>query len=275
MAYASRHETKIGRFAMNYTEAAQFIGSDLRLKTLPLGVKFLKGKSGFPEKTRQPSVVLGKRITICQAVTMARVYGWTMGIAKEDLICVPAMLAFGFSRASEPRGTLGKLFCEIGFSTDVEAARTETGSMSFLERGAYEAIVLAPLEKGLFDPDTVAIYGNPAQVMRMIQGFAFGQGKRVTGNFGGKVECSEYLIAPFTSGAPRVAIPGNGDRIFSMTQDEEMVLAFPRASLESLVEGLKQAGKKIGARYPITFYQNFQPEFPKIYKSTGQELGDF
>jgi hypothetical protein len=72
-----------------------------------------------------------------------------------------------------------------------------------------------------------------------------------------------------------VAIPGNGDRIFSMTQDEEMVLAFPRASLESLVEGLKQAGKKIGARYPITFYQNFQPEFPKIYKSTGQELGDF
>jgi len=260
---------------MNYTEAAQFISNDLRLKTLPLGVKFLKQKSGFPEKTRQPSVALGKRITICQAVTMARAYGWTMGIAKEDVICVPGMLAFGFSRASEPRSTLGKLFCEIGFSEDVEGARTETGSMSFLDRGAYEAIVFAPLEKGLFAPDTVVIHGNPAQVMRMVQAFAFSKGTRVTGNFGGKVECSEYLIAPFISGAPRVAIPGNGDRIFSMTQDEEMVLAFPGAGLENLVEGLKQAGKKIGARYPITFYQNFQPEFPKIYKSMGQELGDF
>ena len=132
---------------------------------------------------------------------------------------------------------------------------------------------MAPLVRAEFDPDTIAVYGNPAQIMRMIQAWAYLKGERITGNFGGKVECTEYLIAPFKSGAPRVAIPGNGDRIFSMTQDDEMTFSMPEACLEPLIEGLKSAGKNIGAKYPVTFYQNFQPEFPKVYKVLGKELG--
>lgn len=260
---------------MGHAEAAQFISSDLKLRTFPVAVKFLKDKSEFPAKTRQPSTALGKRITICQAVTMARLYGWTIGLTKQDLICVPAMIAFGFTRASDQAGTLGKLFCEVSFAKDTDTARAEMGSMNFLKSQEYPAIVLAPLQRELFQPDTIALYGNSAQVMRMIQALVYRNGKRVSGNFGGKVECTEYLIAPFVTGAPRVAIPGNGDRIFSMTQDDELVLAIPGGELEGLVEGLSEAGKKIGARYPVTFYQNFQPEFPKVYKDLGEDLGAF
>ena len=71
---------------MDYKESADFIRNDLRLKTLPVAVKFLKETAAFPEKTRQPSVVLGKRVTICQGVSMARTYGWTVGLTQEDLI---------------------------------------------------------------------------------------------------------------------------------------------------------------------------------------------
>jgi uncharacterized protein (DUF169 family) len=39
--------------------------------------------------------------------------------------------------------------------------------------------------------------------------------------------CTEYLIAPFKTATPRIAIPGLGDRIFSMTQDDELVLSIP------------------------------------------------
>jgi uncharacterized protein (DUF169 family) len=258
---------------VNYQESADFIQNSLRLKTFPVAVKFLKDESNFPEKTRRPSIVLGKRITICQGVTMARTYGWTVGLTKEDLICVPAMIAFGLSGAADPAETLGKLFCEVDFSQTEENGHKEVKEMVRLENEDCKAIVLAPLQKGLFDPDTVAIFGNPAQVMRMVQGLVFEQGCRVSGNFGGKVECSEYLIAPYHTQAPRVAIPGMGDRIFSMTQDDEMVFAIPGMLLEDLVSGLKNAGKKIGARYPVTFYQNFQPEFPKPYKVLGEALG--
>jgi hypothetical protein len=37
--------------------------------------------------------------------------------------------------------------------------------------------------------------------------------------------------------------------------------------------GLKEAGKKIGARYPITFYQNFSPGFPPAYEERAKKWG--
>jgi uncharacterized protein (DUF169 family) len=253
-------------------EAAEFISNDLRLRTLPLAAKFLTTAS-FPDKTRRPKEGLGKRITICQAVTMARVYGWTMGLTKEDLICVPAMIAFGFTGASAQKATIGKLFCEVSLAKDRDSGLSEADSMNIVPSGEYQAVLLSPLVKAAFHPDTVTIYGNPAQIMRLIQAWTYSSGQRITGNFGGKVECTEYLIAPFQTGAPRVAIPGNGDRIFSMTQDDEMVFALPSSEVPALCEGLRSAGKQIGARYPVTFYQNFQPEFPKYYKTLGKELG--
>jgi uncharacterized protein (DUF169 family) len=126
---------------VNYQESADFIQNNLRLKTFPVAVKFLEDKSTFPEKTRQPSMVLGKRITICQGVTMARTYGWTVGLTKEDLICVPAMIAFGMSGAADPAETLGKLFCEVDFSQTEETGRKEVEEMVRLENAACEAIV--------------------------------------------------------------------------------------------------------------------------------------
>ena len=257
----------------SFKEISDFISNDLRLKTFPVAVKFLKNKTDFPEKTRQPSVVLQKRVTICQAVTMARLYGWTIGLTREDLICVPAMIAFGFSGSDDPPATLARLLCEVNFHDDETPARKGVDSMNLLDNGRFEALVLAPLAKGLYQPDTVAIYGNPAQIMRMVQARVYQSGERLNGTFGGKVECSEYLIGPFNTQAPRIAIPGMGDRIFSMTQDDEMVLALPGKDLPGLMKGLQEAGNKIGARYPVTFYQNFQPDFPRPYKILGEELG--
>jgi uncharacterized protein (DUF169 family) len=256
----------------HYQDAAEFIRNDLRLKTFPLAVKFLTKQAGFPEKTRRPSAALGKRITICQGVAMARLYGWTVGLTKDDLICVPAMLIFGFSDTEEPQGHLAGLFCEVGFKETPEAARRETETISAFANHEYEGIVLAPLAKGLFEPDTTVMCGNPAQVTRLIQAWLYTEGERIPGSFGGKVECAEYLISPYATRSPRVVIPGMGDRIFSMTQDEEMVFALPGSSLPQLVRGLKEAGRKIGSRYPITFYQNFQPEFPEDYVKLGKKL---
>jgi len=182
------------------------------------------------------------------------------------------MITFGFTRASRPLDTLAKLFCDVGFAENGEGALRETSGMYSMEKENQHGIVLGPLEKAEYNPDTVCLYGNPAQVMRLIQAWTFKTGQRVEGHFGGKVECTEYLLAPYKTGAARIAIPGMGDRIFSMTQDEEMVFAAPGQAVEDLIAGLKNAGKKIGARYPVTFYQNFQPEFPKPYKVAADEL---
>jgi hypothetical protein len=58
-----------------------------------------------------------------------------------------------------------------------------------------------------------------------------------------------------------------------MTQDDELVVSFPARSLGGILKGLAEAGKKIGARYPITVYQNFQPEFPQPYQERAKKWG--
>lgn len=257
----------------NLMEAADYIRNTLRLKTFPVAVKFLKDKKDFPEKTRQPSVALGKRIAICQAVTMARVYGWTVGLTKDDIICVPAAIAFGFSESTDSAASLGRLFCEGTYSMNEEVGRKEAASITRLHKDEYGAILLSPLQRTNFEPDTVAFYGNPAQLMRLVHAWTYREGRRVKGNFGGKIECTEYLLAPFKDETPHIAIPGTGDRVFSMTQDDEIVFSLPGKYLMDIVHALKEAGKKVGVQYPVPVYLNFQPEFPKQFKELGKELG--
>ena len=254
-------------------EAADLIRNNLRLKTFPVAVKFLKDQTDCPDKTRRPSVALGKRVVICQAVTMARIYGWTVGLTKEDIVCVPAAIAFGFSDSADSGASLGRLFCEGRYSQSEAIGRKEAASIRRLEKGEYAAILIAPLQRATFEPDTVACYGNPAQLMRLIHAWTYREGRRIQGSFGGKVECTEYLLAPFKDQAPRIAIPGTGDRVFSMTQDDEMVFSLPGKFLQTLVQDIGEAGKKVGAQYPVPVYLNFQPEFPKNFKDLGKELG--
>lgn len=258
---------------MDYQAAVQQLKEALRPRTEPVGVSFFQDQAGLPDNTRRPSKVFQKKVTICQGITMARIYGWGVGITAEDIICMPAALAFGLTPAADPMEELGQLFCQTGFHGEAGAGIQEARAIPHFAPGKIGAIYLCPLVNFKQQPDVVLVYGNPAQLMRLIQAATFSFKERVTGSFGGKVECTEYLIGPYQDQAMRVAIPGMGDRIFSMTQDDEMVMAFPERFLEGLLAGLKEAGRKIGARYPITFYQNFQPEFPKPYQELAKKLG--
>ncbi|MCF8145405.1 MAG: DUF169 domain-containing protein [Deltaproteobacteria bacterium] len=254
-------------------DKAEFVYNQLRLKTLPVGVKFLKHQADLPEKARRPALFLKKKITICQAMTMARLYGWQMGITGEDVVCILASLAFGFTSAKDPRKEMAESFFESMYKSDMEKTVKEVDQMCFLDRNEYQALLLAPLRKISMVPDTIVLYGNPAQMSRILQAATFDREEKIQGLFGGKVECPEYLIRPLKSGNPRIVIPGPGDRIFSMTGDDEMIFAMPFSFLDRFMLGLRESGKKAGARYPIPYYQNFQPEFPAHYRALGEKYG--
>lgn len=258
---------------MDFKAAATQLKEALRLKTEPFGVTFLKDVASLPDKTRRPTQVFGKKVTICQGVTMARIYGWSVGLTKDDLICIPGMLAFGFTPATDPILELGQLFCETGFHQELGPALKEVEALPRFDPAEVAAIHLCPLARLNLSPDVIVVYGNPAQLMRLIQAATFCLGERVGGEFGGKVECASYLIGPYRRGEFVVTIPGQGDRMFSMTQDDELVLSFPLKFLERLLIGLQEAARKIGARYPITVYQNFTPAFPQPYLERAKKWG--
>lgn len=258
-----------------YQKIQDIIIGSIRTRSFPLAVKFCKNGETFPQEARRPVKTLGKRITICQAITMARIYGWTVGLDRSDIVCVPAMLSWGMSGAAKVLEEMISLLIKVGFSQDEETARAQIGSMILPKEGEVSGILMAPLAKasswdGSFD--VVVIYGNPAQIMRVVQAIRFIRPEEITGDFQGKIACVETLYAAHATQKPRISIPGMGDRIFSMTQDDELAISLPASFLPDLIKGLSEAGKPIGARYPVTFYQNFEPLFPKPYQEVAERL---
>ena len=73
----------------------------LRVHTFPVGIKSLKAGEPLPEKARIPTKHLGVRMAICQAISVARRYGWTMAFSGNDLSCQIAKAAFGFEERND------------------------------------------------------------------------------------------------------------------------------------------------------------------------------
>jgi uncharacterized protein (DUF169 family) len=112
----------------------------------------------------------------------------------------------------------------------------------------------------MIEPDVVLIYVNPAQLMRLIHGATFHSGAPLESSFSGRAaSCTEGVIAAYLDSAPKVVVPGNGDRVWAGCQDHEMVLAVPGRQLSSLVEGLEETHKR-GIRYPVPTYLRYRPE---------------
>jgi uncharacterized protein (DUF169 family) len=168
---------------------------------------------------------------------------------------------------------LTEFFSQVGWSRDLQTASREMQGIHYLHQDRSGLILLALLKKAISEPDVVVVYGNPAQIMRLVQAWTFTSGKPVQRVVSGKVECSRYLLGPFLQQEPEIVLPGNGDRIMSRIQDLELVFALSGSALVDISQALESAGKKMGARYPVPFYQNFEPEFPPVFRELAQKAG--
>ena len=76
-----------------------------------------------PAKVKQPKRDLNIEIAVCQAVSMARRYGWTLAVGREDVNCVLTKTAFGFEKEL-PYYSEGN--CACGMYTETKAAGAKT-----------------------------------------------------------------------------------------------------------------------------------------------------
>ncbi len=235
----------------------------LRVSTFPVGVRSLAPGEPLPPKAKRPAKDLGIKVAICQAVGFARRYGWTLAFSGDDLSCPIAKAAFGFADRNDYY-TSGALADGMYASCREAGARLEEALPKY-ERNEVGAVVVGPLSRIDFAPDTVLVYGNPAQVLRLVNASLFEKGGAMRAESTGRGDCADIVIRSRRTGEPQLVLPCYGDRIFGMTADDEMAFTFPFAMAEEIVKGLEgtHAG---GVRYPIPVYLRFQAEFPKSYQ---------
>jgi uncharacterized protein (DUF169 family) len=260
----------------DWTQKAEALNRLIRPLTFPVAIKLVKSIDSFPEKARRPSRDMGFKTNICVGMTMARKYGWTVGMTADDNACPIAAYTYGWSEAeSDAKKALIDFMIAMKYSANEDAAKTTMESIEQikLSKGQYAGIVFSPLERTRIEPDLIMIFCNPAQLMRLVHGATQETGVAVQSVFSGRAgSCTEGVLQTFKTGKPRVVLPGNGDRVWAMVQDDEIAFAIPANWLDSVIGGL-EATHQTGIRYPIPVDVRHAPTFPGQLKDATSGTG--
>lgn len=248
-------------------EALSELEKHIRPNTFPLAIRVLRKDEAIPAKTKRPLQDLGVQLSICQGITMARTYGWAIAMGGEDLSCPIAKAVFHFE---EPLSyyTDGNLACGMYTETKEAGVHTEAEVPKF-SKEENGTVVIAPLSRTDFVPDLLVIYGNSAQVMRMVAASLYKTGGAITSTFSARADCADIIIKTKQTQKPQVILPCYGDRVFGQTQDDEMAFSFPYSHLEDFIKGLHGTHRG-GVRYPIPAFLQYQAKYPATYEKLNE-----
>ena len=235
----------------------------VRLGSFPVAVRMVKPGEALPEMVKRPAQDLKITVATCQAIAMARRYGWVVALGADDISCPLTAVVFGFRRPSQfyVKGQA----CAGMYTETEEAGVLSEKQVEKFSFGEYQYILVAPLHRTVFDPEVIIIYADPAQVLRLLTAALWKAGGRLTSSFGGRIDCAEEIIVPRRSEKCEVILPCYGDRIFAQTQDHEMAFSIPISRVEEIIDGL-QGTHKGGVRYPIPSFLRYTGEFPEHYR---------
>jgi len=234
----------------------------LRTLTFPLGVRFLEHGEDMPEGVFRPSAY-GKSMTLCQGFTLARRSGASVGFTADDNVCLASTAAHGW-KSVDPLDML-KSQEMAGYHAGPDAEAKVGMTRKMMPAGRFYGMVISPLPKTEVLPQVVLVYGNPTAIHHLIASLTY-HGRVINSNFYSTGEsCIKGLIETYLTDGPQVVIPGLGDRVTSMTGEDEMLMGIPAALLSEAVENLF-AGK-IGQ--PVAFLMpdvpdNLTPAWPYL-----------
>jgi uncharacterized protein (DUF169 family) len=235
----------------------------VRPSSFPLAIRMVEREEEIPEHARRPGRDLQVESALCQGMSISRHYGWTVAVSRRDISCPIAATLFGFQPRSEyfDQGNC----CAGMYTRDAAAgARTEAAAPCF-DFGRYFAMVSAPLSGIDWLPDVVLVFGNSAQVMRLVTGALWESGGYIESRFSGRTDCADEVIETMKTGKPQVILPCYGDRVFGQTQDHEMAFSLPWGGAPGLVAGLEGTHGS-GVRYPIPRHLRYTAGFPPSYE---------
>jgi len=256
-----------GSNGLSPEEFEEALGRYLRPQTFPVAIRLVPPEEPLPERVKRPWEDLEIKVAICQAISLTRHYGWAVAVGEEDLSCPIAKLVFGFAPKLE--------YFEAGhacvgiYTETLEAGAVSEAAVARFPYRQYEYLLVAPLHRASFEPDVIVIYGNSAQIMRLVTAALWKRGGRLTSSFSGRIDCSDSVIVPLQSEKPQVILPCYGDRVFAQTQDHEMAFALPASWMEEIVSGLEGTHQG-GVRYPIPHWLRYTGRFPPQYEKMNE-----
>ena len=240
----------------------QAVDTYVRLGTPPVAILMLDSEEEIPERTRMPMRDFGVKMPLCQGTALARRAGIVVAMGQADMLCPIGSVAVGFVPAKE--GFLDGRFGIPYWFSNQEVTANMLKAMARLEYGRHQYVVAAPIERAAFEPHVVVMYGDPAQIARLIQAATYATGEPVVSRSMGGGACAEQIARTLLTGKPQSVLVGGGDRMLAMTQDHETSFAIPGGMVDAFTDAL-EATQKAGARYPTRTYLSFGSTMPSRF----------
>ena len=189
----------------------------LRLKTFPIAFKLVEDEQELLENrwVRIPD----KRATLCQLITRVRCFDWTVGATIENFatpIC-PYMLGL----LEKPQLVKDGSYRAIKWFKSVKDSKKFEEEFPTVPFGKYKGVVMGPLVYNPFEPDIILLYGNPAQMILIINALQYKDYERFQFFCVGESSCTDYIAQCYLTQKPSVSIPCYGERRFGHAQDDE------------------------------------------------------
>ena len=239
----------------------------IRPANFPIAIRMMAHGEALPPKVKRPNADLGEQIAICQGFAMSRRYGWAMAVGREDISCPLAKAVWGFEPLTHY--FMNGMTC-AGMYTETPAAGVVTEmAVDKWETGQWEAVISAPLHRATFEPHVILIYGNSAQVMRLVAARLWKTGGRLNSSFSARIDCADAVITTMKTDECQVILPCYGDRVFAQTEDGEMGFAMPASKVDMVLEGLEGTHQG-GVRYPIPSFLRYTGQYPDHYMKMEQ-----
>ena len=220
----------------------------LRLRSFPVAMKMLEKKAQLLEVPflRRPE----NKVSMCQLINLVRNFDWTVGADAEDFTLPTCSSILGLNElpSCHSDGTFRSI---VWVQTKEDGKRFEA-AIPRIPTGKYEAVAMAPLVYDPFEPDIVLIYGNPAQLILLINALQFEDYEVMDFHCVGESSCSDAIGRCYLTGKPQLSIPCYGERRYGHAQDDELVMALPASHMEKALRGLEVLYRR-GVRYPISF----------------------
>ncbi len=251
-----------------FNEYAKRIVEQLRLSSHPLAVKMLKSDEEIPPEAKRPTVDYGKCLATCQCFALSRKYGETVAQLFEDNWCPEPVIGFGL--AETPQFFLEGHNRYPGGVASLEAGSNWAREFPRLEAGVYIGLVSAPLRTASFEPDVAVIYCNSAQLVRLLLGIAYEDGRDIATVLGGHSACVYAVVPTLLKNECQVAVPCRGDRGRAGAQDDEMIFSVPRDQIGRLAFGLEQGGT---GSLPTGFSMVPEYELSEGYAEMARQMG--
>ena len=253
-----------------FNEMGLKLEQQLRLNTHPLAIKMLESPDDIPEEAIRPLKNIGKCLSTCQAFALSRRFGETVAQLFEDMWCPEPVIGFGLAEPPEYFFE-GKTRYPVGVKS-LEAGSNWAREFPRFEVGKYVGVVSAPLTTASFEPDVAVVYCDSAQLLRLLLGLAYEDGRDINTVLGGHSACVYAVVPSMLEGKCQASVPCRGDRGYAGTQDNEMIFTIPRAQIARVIEGMDQPGTSSApTRFSMNPEYMLSEGYAEIAKLMGQK----